>query len=239
MDWGPGAPSSQAPQDIVLVGTRPLTRPPPCDYADDPTAQDPTTAWASIILDTHITLNPAFTPPDLVDTATAGLNGSHLVREIVVEDLRALAAAAQAAGTPLAIQSAYRSFATQEATFAYWVGVGGHAQALLTSARPGHSEHQLGTAIDFTSATDLAAPWASPDWAQTDTGAWLATHAWQFGFVMSYPRGAQDATCYVYEPWHYRYVGRLYAAAITAADITPRQWLWSRLHPPPRARGQG
>jgi D-alanyl-D-alanine carboxypeptidase len=234
MDWGPSAPSSRAPADLVFAGTRPLPRPPPCDYADDPTAQDPTTAWASIILDTHTTLGPAFTPPDLVDTATTGLNSGHLVRAILIEDLRALAAAARAAGAPLAIQSAYRSYATQEATFAHWVAIGGYEQALLTSARPGHSEHQLGTGIDFTSAGNPAAPWISPDWAQTDAGAWMAGHAWQFGFVMSYPRDAQAATCYAYEPWHYRYVGHGVAAAIHAAGLAPRPWLWFRLHHPPK-----
>jgi D-alanyl-D-alanine carboxypeptidase len=240
MDWGPSAPSSHAPAELVFAGTRPLPRPPPCDYADDPTAQDPTTAWASIILDTHTTLDPAFTPLDLVDTATAGLNGGHLVRAILIGDLRALAAAARAAGTPLAIQSAYRSYAMQKATFAHWVEIGGYEQALLTSARPGHSEHQLGTGIDFTSSRHPSAPWTSPDWAQTEAGAWLAGHAWQFGFVMSYPRDARAATCYAYEPWHYRYVGRPAAAAIHAAGLAPRQWLWFRLHRPPKhPAGQG
>ena len=175
------------------------------------------------MLDTRLRLSPRDVPPDLVDTARAGLDGGHLVRAIVIDDLRAMARAARAAGAGLAIQSAYRSNAEQAQTFAYWVAAVGRREALGRSARPGHSEHQLGTTIDFTSRG--APPWAGKDWAQTDAGAWLARHAWQYGFVLSYPRGERDVTCYGYEPWHYRYVGRNVASAIHASGVAPREWL--------------
>ena len=158
---------------------------------------------------------------------------------MIVDDLRAMTAAAAAAGAPLAVQSAFRSYDTQKATFNYWVDVGGYDQALLTSARPGHSEHQLGTAIDFTSATDRSAPWTSPDWAVTPAGRWLKANAWQYGFVMSYPPDGFAATCYAYEPWHYRFVGRSIAGAIHASGLSPRHWLWSILQRPPKLPGQG
>ena len=138
-------------------------------------------------------------PPGLVDTARAGLNGGHLVRAIVIDDLRAMARAARRSGAGLAIQSAYRSYAEQADTFAYWVAVAGRHQALGRSARPGHSEHQLGTTIDFMS-TDGGAPWRGSNWGNGAAGAWLMRHAWQYGFVLSYPRGARDVTCYAYEP---------------------------------------
>jgi D-alanyl-D-alanine carboxypeptidase len=54
----------------------------------------------------------------------------------------------------------------------------------------------------------------------------MAANAWRYGFVMSYPRGAYDASCYDYEPWHYRYVGRDLAARIAASARVPRQVLW-------------
>jgi hypothetical protein len=57
----------------------------------------------------------------------------------------------------------------------------------------------------------------------------MGANAWRFGFVMSYPRGAIAETCYEYEPWHYRYVGRWTAARIHDAEVTLRSWLWSRL----------
>ena len=156
---------------------------------------DPWRQWNSLVLDTATALRPNDVPPDLVDTAQAGLNGGHLVRAIVIDDLRAMARAARTSGAGLAIQSAYRSYAEQAQTFAYWVAVAGRHQALGRSARPGHSEHQLGTTIDFTS-TRGGAPWAGYDWATADAGRWLLRHAWQYGFVLSYPRGARDVTCY-------------------------------------------
>ncbi|MBA4169012.1 MAG: D-alanyl-D-alanine carboxypeptidase family protein, partial [Chloroflexi bacterium] len=63
-----------------------------------------------------------------------------------------------------------------------WVGVGGYEQALRTSARAGHSEHQLGTAIDVTSEGGQA-PWEYADWASTPAGTWMADNAWRYGFV--------------------------------------------------------
>ena len=144
------------------------------------------------------------------------------VRRIVYADLAALRDAARAAGLRLVIVSAYRSYAQQEATFAYWVSVGGYEQALRTSARPGHSEHQLGTTIDFGDGS--AAPWEYSDWATTPTGGWLAQHAHEYGFVMTYPAGRSAVTCYDYEPWHYRWVGRDIAMRVTASTRTLREF---------------
>lgn len=145
-----------------------------------------------------------------------------LLRGIVYPDLVALRAAARAAGHRLVIVSAYRSYTQQELTFDYWVGVGGYEQALRTSARPGHSEHQLGTTLDFGDGS--AAPWEYTDWAATPTGGWLAQHAAEFGFLMTYPAGRSAVTCYDYEPWHYRWVGRDVATAVTGTGRTLREF---------------
>ena len=179
------------------------------------------------MLDTIYRLSAAYAPGDLVDSSAAGLNGGYLVRGFLVDDLRAMADAARGAGAPLAVVSGYRSHAQQQATFDYWVGVGGYEQALRTSARAGHSEHQLGTALDFTSLGGVA-PWEYADWAETPAGAWMAANAWRYGFVMSYPHGAWDVSCYAYEPWHYRYVGRELAAEIRARGLVPRQAIWEQ-----------
>jgi D-alanyl-D-alanine carboxypeptidase len=140
-------------------------------------------------------------------------------------DLKAMATAARAAGARLAVQSAYRSYATQRSTFSYWVSQSGYAAAIKSSARAGHSEHQLGTTVDFRSYGG-SAPWYYRDWGTTKAGAWLRNNAWKYGFVMSYPKGKTAVTCYAYEPWHFRYVGRTTAAAIRASKLTPREYLW-------------
>jgi D-alanyl-D-alanine carboxypeptidase len=201
-------------------------RPLACSYQDLMTSRIGYDAWATTLLDTIYRVPSTYAPGDRVSTADAGLNGGYTVRGHVRDDLAALSAAARAAGAPLQVTSAYRSYDAQVATFQHWVEIGGYEKALRTSARPGHSEHQLGTTLDFTSLGG-AAPWQYADWATTPAGAWMAANAWRYGFVMSYPRGSFDVTCYDYEPWHYRYVGRELAAAVHGSGMTLREAIWA------------
>ena len=198
---------------------------PACRYDDLPTPHDAYEDWALTLLDPLYRLDERYAPPDLEPLAELGLPGEHRARALLLDDLRALLEAAAEAGTPLAVQSAYRSHAYQARTFASWVGRNGEAAALLTSARAGHSEHQLGTALDFRSA-DGPPAWELEDWGATPAGAWLAANAARYGFVMSYPQGAQESVCYSYEPWHYRYLGRERAQAVAASGLSLREWLW-------------
>ena len=55
----------------------------------------------------------------------------------------------------------------------------------------------------------------------------MKANAWKYGWVMSYPKGSKATSCYDYEPWHYRYVGRKEASAIHASGLTLREWLWT------------
>ena len=84
---------------------------------------------------------------------------------------------------------------------------------------------QLGVALDLMSAATREAPWAG-DFGSTAAGRWLARHAWEFGWLMSYPEGQTKRTCYGFEPWHFRYVGRAAAARVHAAQVPLRVWLW-------------
>jgi D-alanyl-D-alanine carboxypeptidase len=197
------------------------------DYCVDrdlaaPSATDPVLT----VLDRSYALDAGYAPSDLVAASAAGLSGSSetkLVRAVVVDDLAALVASSRAAGVELGIESAYRSYASQATTLETWTARLGPAAALLRTARPGHSEHQLGTAIDFTSPG-----WSGRvgDWATESTeGAWMAEHAWEYGFVMSYPSDAQGESCFAYEPWHYRWIGRDAAAQQRAAGVGLREFL--------------
>lgn len=223
--WVHGTPAGAALDDLAA----PLPPLPTCDYLDLPAARASYGDWATTVLDTVFMLPSGYAPKDMVDTSLAGLNGSYFVRTIAVSDLKAMVDAAAADGAHLAVQSAYRSYRGQVLTFNGWVRQVGYGEALKTSARPGHSEHQLGTAIDFRSVGG-GSPWNYPDWAKTTEGAWLAANAWTFGWVMSYPSGTSAVSCYRYEPWHYRYVGRTTAAAVHDAGRTLREWLWSQAY---------
>jgi D-alanyl-D-alanine carboxypeptidase len=204
---------------------------PSCKVADTLTKYRSYGDWHRSLLDLTYRLSSMYKPTDLRSTSYAGLNSGYSVRRHVVADLKAMAAAARSAGARLAVQSAYRSYATQKSTFEYWVRVHGYATALKESARAGHSEHQLGTTVDFRSYGG-GAPWNYTDWGTTKAGAWLRANAWKYGFVMSYPKGKTSLTCYTYEPWHYRYVGRARAAKIRASGLTLRQYLWREQNTP-------
>ena len=195
-----------------------------CSVADVATPNVSFDDHAQTYLDWTYRLPADYAPPDLVNaiTGTSAAGARLAVRALVYGDLARLRAAALAAGHRLDVVSAYRSYEEQARTFDYWTRVGGYEQALRTSARPGHSEHQLGTAIDFGDGT--AAPWEYADWAQTPAGAWLASHATDFGFVMSYPKGRTAVTCYSYEPWHYRYVGTELAKTLVASGLSLREF---------------
>jgi zinc D-Ala-D-Ala carboxypeptidase len=210
---------------------------PACRYDDILTTPRRYADWSETLVDTILRVTKSYVPPDLVPVTQAGLSGSKkTIRAIAVDDLRAMADAARAADAAIGVQSSYRSYAEQQAVYDSWVERLGRTEALKVSARPGHSEHQLGLAIDFRS--DPATPLTlHTDWEDTAAGQWMAAHAWEYGWVMSYPKGKTKLTCYSYEPWHFRYVGRELAAQIHASGLTSREYLWANFTttvvPPP------
>jgi D-alanyl-D-alanine carboxypeptidase len=167
--------------------------------------------WDRTLLDTEYALPREYAPTDMVAVGEAGVDGRGSVRALVILDLEALGRAARSAGVELSVQSAYRSFDAQRRTFESLVEAYGREFAIASAARPGHSEHQLGTTLDFAGDEE-----------------WLAGTAWRFGFSRSYPADRSPVwTCYKPESWHYRYVGRDRAAAIHGSGLSPREWLWA------------
>lgn len=111
----------------------------------------------------------------------------------------------------LLVVSAYRSFDSQAALkSSYQVRYGSGANAF--SADQGYSEHQLGTAVDFTTP---AVGGSFSGFDRTDEFAWLTENAWRYGFILSYPAGN---SYYQYEPWHWRFVGRELAERLHEDD---------------------
>jgi len=136
----------------------------------------------------------------------------------VAGGLRALLREGRRAGLDLRLMSAYRSFGYQSALFASRAAELGEAGARRVVALPGHSEHQTGLAVDFGRRSTGECN-VRPCFAQTAEGRWLRRHAWQYGFVLRYPEGAERVTGYSAESWHYRYVGRPLAAHLRREGI--------------------
>jgi D-alanyl-D-alanine carboxypeptidase len=168
--------------------------------------------WARTFLDQGYTLDAEYVPSDLVDLESQGIDGVGSLRRFVVDDLAAMADDARGDGAPFRVTSAYRSYAQQVRTFASLEETLGRDEALRSAARPGHSEHQLGTTIDVAGGE-----------------RWLASHAWRYGFALSYPpKLSPQTTCYKPEPWHFRYIGRDAARELRDSGLSLRAWLWER-----------
>jgi D-alanyl-D-alanine carboxypeptidase-like protein len=217
--------AATAPAPAAALG--PL---PPCELKDWMTVPRDYDSWSTTLVDWLLTVGEDYVPPDLVPVSEAGITGPGLIRQVAIEDLAAMTQAAAAAGNPIAVNSPYRSYQEQVASFNGWVGVDGFDDAITYSQRPGHSEHQLGLTIDFMSKGGGSA--LEGDWITTPAGGWMAAHAWEYGWLMSYPRAADgglfsQATCFHYEPWHYRYLGRAVAKAIHDSGLTIREYLWT------------
>lgn len=129
---------------------------------------------------------------------------------------------AQNAGNPMIIVSSYRSYSTQVSTYQYWVDTQGKAEADRSSARPGHSEHQAGLAVDLGNPDGSCRLLAC--FGSGAAGKWLASNAHKYGFIIRYPDGKEALTGYIYEPWHARYVGVSEATAIKNSGKTMDQY---------------
>ena len=114
-------------------------------------------------------------------------------------------------GIELFIVSGYRSYELQSSLYSRYSASDGKAAADRYSARPGHSEHQTGYAMDLNSL--------SQSFADTAEGRWIAENCWDYGFILRYPKSKEAQTGYIYEPWHLRYVGVEKALAIRDSGL--------------------
>ena len=99
------------------------------------------------------------------------------------------------------------------------------AEAAKTVAIPGTSEHESGLAADL---IDESYPYLDELQEQTPTQLWLMENSWRYGFILRYPNGTTEITGIIYEPWHYRYVGREYAEEIHRMGLTLEEYLLRR-----------
>lgn len=127
-----------------------------------------------------------------------------------------LAQAAAADGLTLWVASGFRSYSYQDQIYNNYVNMSGQATADTFSARPGHSEHETGLAIDVNDPSDA--------FNNTAEAAWLAEHCWDYGFIIRYPKDKQDITGYKYESWHIRYVGTKLSKELQKNGLTMEEY---------------
>ena len=190
-----------------------------------------------VVDDELLTLvNPWNPLPDdwTVDLVT--LDDGHRVDSRCYEAYMEMINACKAAGYSPVNCSSYRTQETQQSLYDNKVqrlissGMSeeeAKVEAAKAVAIPGTSEHQLGLAVDLVDANmqDLTSAQES-----TETQKWLMANSWRYGFIHRYPNGKTDITGIIYEPWHYRYVGKDAAQEIFNRDITLEEYLGKTEH---------
>lgn len=151
-------------------------------------------------------LSEDFVPPNLVYLSSYGIStrgAEDMLRTEVVEQLGLLLSDAAADGVEVLVASGYRSYWEQAGTYEWFKDAYGEEAGKL-SVPPGESEHQLGTAVDFTSSQANYELVSAFD--ETAAGIWLKENSAKYGFVLSYTEAREEETGVRYEPWHYRFI---------------------------------
>ncbi|QZY51561.1 M15 family metallopeptidase [Leucobacter tenebrionis] len=162
-------------------------------------------ASITVVVNKQRPLNPiSWEPGDLRMPAGIPNTNGQPVRAEAATALESMYAEASAAGLPFTITSAYRSYSLQVSLFESYAARDGVAAAETYSARPGHSEHQTGLAVDLDDGSGCA---FESCFGETATGQWLRENAHRFGFILRYDAGQEPVVGFIYEPWHFRYVG--------------------------------
>lgn len=174
-----------------------------------PQAKEPTYIKGVLIVNKKYPLPKNFNPGEDVEARAA---------------FEQMAASAKKAGFEIVAFSSFRSYEYQTTLYNNYVERDGKEQADRYSARPGYSEHQTGLAFDVgeVGKEDL---WLTSEFGETAAGKWLVENASKYGFVLRYPKGKENITGYMYESWHFRYLGTALAAKVTKSGLTLEEYL--------------
>lgn len=178
------------------------------------------------LVNRYNSLSDTYMPEDLVTVSVPTILENPEVNQLRAEANEALTnmfATAKAEGVFLFARSGFRSYETQIQLFNGYVGKHGEEAANTYSAKPGFSEHQTGLAMDVTSESVQFQ--LTEQFGDTPEGQWIANHAYEFGFIIRYPKGKEEITGYIYEPWHLRFLGKDIAKAVYDSGLTYEEYL--------------
>ena len=176
-------------------------------------------------------VNPWNYLPEDYTVTLKKINGSYQVAAEAYPDLQEMLSDCKDAGCEPVVCSAYRSQAYQTTLFQRKItrlmatGMSreqAEKEAGTVVAVPGTSEHQLGLALDIIDNSNWTLDRSQEN---TKTQKWLMAHSWEYGWILRYPNGKTELTGIIYEPWHYRYVGREIAAELHELDMCLEEYM--------------
>lgn len=221
------APPPSAAETDPPVSDKPAQASPP------PPTPEPSPAWKPLTADGwKLTLVNSWTPlPEGHTIQTVTLTNGLQVDERCYPELQAMMDACREEGLHPVICSGYRTHEEQEELFQNKVDslmAQGYSEtdaareAGKVVAVPGTSEHELGLAVDI---ADMDHQLLDSSQEDTEVQKWLMEHCWEYGFILRYPTGKSDLTGIIYEPWHYRYVGKEDAEQIHSLGVCLEEYL--------------
>ncbi len=169
-----------------------------------------------ILVNKYYQLDASYKPSEVVLISNLYAYDNRSIDASIYDTFKTMWQAAKDEGATLIVISGYRSYEAQEKLFESYLRTDGRVNAERYSAKAGHSEHQLGYTLDIvTHGYGLV-----PEFDETKEFAWLINNAHKYGFILRYPKEKEYITGYMYEPWHWRYVGEEVAEYIHNHDIT-------------------
>jgi len=169
----------------------------------------------TILVNKYIYLPENYIPNNLEKLDSKySVNEMYLVKE-AKKAFEALSEDASLNNLTIKAMSTYRSYNYQNKLYTNYVNKDGEDLANTYSAKPGHSEHQTGLAVDVYNET---LPYTK--FEKTEEFKWMQENAYKYGFILRYPKYKENITGYSYESWHYRFVGYDIAEYIQKNDLT-------------------
>lgn len=171
-----------------------------------------------ILVNKYNSLNKDFVPDDLERIQSKYADGTQKLRKEAKEKFEEMCDYLETINLHLIANSAYRSYTDQEELYNEYVTIRGKYNADISSARPGYSEHETGLAVDVGSKN-------SNIFANSEEYKWMKDNSYKYGFILRYPKGKEYIMGYMFESWHYRYVGVDIATYIHDNDLIFEEYI--------------
>lgn len=180
-----------------------------------------------ILVNKNNKLDEYYIPSDLVVAEKRYSKKKHLDQTLptmlvkkVNNSFKRMKRDAKKLGFNIIVNSGYRSFSYQKQLLEYYINKDGD-KAYTYCAIPGTSEHQTGLSLDIGVVNGEYDPNVDDTYKEIK---WVQENCYKYGFILRYPRGKEHITKFIYEPWHFRYVGKKVANYIYHNNITLEEY---------------
>lgn len=172
-----------------------------------------------VIVNKYYKLDKDYEPEDLTIINSKFASGTQKLRKEAADKFEEMASDMLKENLKIYAGSTYRSYSYQEGLYNRYVKKDGFKEAETYSARAGYSEHQLGLAVDIVNGK----------WNYLSEGdkeyTWLINNSYKYGFILRYPHESEYITGYVFEDWHFRYLGIDLATKVYESKLTYDEYI--------------